>query len=350
MNTERPLVPTRPPEDDPRRASLQRWLESQRERFGLDARSLQPASNDASFRRYFRIRAGRLPDGRDTAIVMDAPPPQEDCRPFVHVAQVFARSGVSVPAVFASDLDQGFLLLGDFGNTTYLSQLNPASAPALYRDASRALVRLQRTSAAGVLPEYSREVLLRELMLFPDWYLARHKGIALADAERQVLLDGFERIVANNLAQPAVFVHRDFHNRNLMVIEAERNPGILDFQDALYGPITYDLVSLLRDAYIRWDEQQVLDWAIRYWEMARTARLPVRADFGDFYRDFEWMGLQRHLKVLGIFARLHHRDGKDNYLKDLPLVLEYTLQALHRYVDLTPLARLIERIETRCAR
>ena len=325
---------------------MDRWIESVRGRFGLDRRSLAPASNDASFRRYFRIGAAGAGD-QGTCIIMDAPPPQEDCRPFVHVAAVLRKAGVSVPEVLAADLERGFLLLSDFGNTTYLSRLDAATAPALYRDASRALVTLQKASAPGVLPNYSRELLERELRLFPDWYLGRHKGVALADDQRQVLQAAFDMILRNNLSQPAVFVHRDYHCRNLMVLPAGRNPGILDFQDAVYGPVTYDLVSLLRDAYVRWDEQQVLDWTIRYWEMARRDGLPVDPDFAAFYRDFEWMGLQRHLKVLGIFARLYHRDGKDNYLKDMPLVLDYVLQVVRRYVDLAPLARLIEAIEHR---
>jgi aminoglycoside/choline kinase family phosphotransferase len=331
---------------DSRLQMMDRWIATIAGRFGLDRASLAPASNDASFRRYFRIDARNVADAAH-CIIMDAPPPQEDCRPFVHAAAVLAGAGVSVPAVLAADLAQGFLLLGDFGNTTYLSQLDEASAPRLYRDATRALVTLQKASAPGVFMDYSREVLERELMLFPDWYIARHKGVALTTAEQQVLQEAFGLILRNNLAQPPVYVHRDYHSRNLMVLPPGSNPGILDFQDALYGPITYDLVSLLRDAYIRWDEQQVLDWAIRYWEMARKEGLPVAGDVSAFYRDFEWMGLQRHLKVLGIFARLHHRDGKDNYLKDMPLVLDYVLQVARRYVPLAPLARLIEKIEQR---
>lgn len=324
---------------------MQRWIASLDGSLGLELDSLAPASNDASFRRYFRIQGA----GGATRIVMDAPPPQEDCRPFVHAATALAASGVSVPAVLAADIDQGFLLLEDFGNATFLGQLkaDPASAAGLYRDASRALVAMQKASAPEVFPPYSRELLLRELMLYPDWYLARHKQVQLDAAQGQVLQDAFERILANNLAQPSVFVHRDYHSRNLMVLPGERNPGILDFQDAVYGPITYDLVSLLRDAYIRWDEREVLDWAIRHWQAARAAGLPVAADFSDFYRDFEWMGLQRHLKVLGIFARLYYRDGKPAYLDDMPLVLEYVLQVVRRYVDLAPLARLIEDIEDR---
>ncbi len=330
---------------DTRRQALEHWLASLDGALGLDRESLEPASNDASFRRYFRIRGA----GGTTRIVMDAPPPQEDTRPFIHAAKVLKRSGVSVPTVLAADTAQGFLLLEDFGNATFLGQLkaDAATSPLLYQDAWRALVTMQQASAPELFPAYSRELLLRELMLFPDWYLARHKEVRL-DAEQSGVLQGaFERILANNLAQPSVFVHRDYHSRNLMVLPGERNPGILDFQDAVYGPITYDLVSLLRDAYIRWDEAQVLDWAIRYWEAARAAGLPVAADFSDFYRDFEWMGLQRHLKVLGIFARLFYRDGKPAYLDDMPLVLEYVLQVVRRYVDLAPLARLIEAIEER---
>lgn len=339
---------------DSRLQMMDCWIASISDRFGLNRDSLAPASNDASFRRYFRIEAASPGDApglpantAGTCIIMDAPPPQEDCRPFVHAAAVLGGAGVSVPEVLAADLAQGFLLLSDFGNTTYLSQLDPSSAPALYRDASQALVTLQKASVPGVFADYSRELLMRELMLFPDWYLGRHKGIALTDAQQQVLHRAFQTILENILSQPAVFVHRDYHSRNLMMLPSGRNPGILDFQDAVYGPITYDLVSMLRDAYIRWDEQQVRDWAIRFWEMARGAGLPVNEDFRAFYRDFEWMGLQRHLKVLGIFARLYHRDGKDNYLKDMPLVLDYVLQVLHRYVDLAPLARLIEDIERR---
>lgn len=320
------------------------WIETISERFELDLAKLAPASNDASFRRYFRIATG---DAGASLIIMDAPPPQENCRPFVHAAAVLGSTGISVPRVLAHDLDRGFLLLSDFGTTTYLSRLTDATAPALYSDASQALVAMQKGSRRSRLPDYSRELLQRELMLFPDWYLGRHKGIALSDQQRQVLHDAFAVILENNLAQPSVYVHRDYHSRNLMVLPDGRNPGILDFQDAVHGPITYDLVSLLRDAYVYWEEERVLDWAIRYWELARAADLPVAAQFADFYRDFEWMGLQRHLKVLGIFARLFHRDGKDNYLKDMPLVLDYVLQVVRRYVAFTPLARLIEGFEAR---
>ncbi len=336
--------------EDPRIQALTAWLGEHADRYRIATASLRPASNDASFRRYFRVDTGDA--GRDSLIVMDAPPPQEDCRPFVHAAQVLGASGVSVPTVLESDLDRGFLLLDDFGNDTYLSALqsqDAVRADALYRDAMSALVRLQAGSHPDAFPPYDRALLMRELALYPDWYLARHKGVTLSDDDRRTLDAAFEAIVANNLAQPAVHVHRDYHSRNLMLLPGHANPGILDFQDAVYGPITYDLVSLLRDAYIRWPESQQIDWAVRYWEQARKAGLPVAADFGDFYRDFEWMGLQRHLKVLGIFARLCYRDGKDRYLADMPLVLEYVLRTVRRYVALGPLAALIERIEGQAA-
>lgn len=328
---------------DTRLPLLRDWLHGLPAGLGLAPGTLRAASDDASFRRYFRIDAEGAPGG--TAIVMDAPPPMEDCGPFVHAATVLADSGVSVPRILAQDLQRGLLLLEDFGTVTYLSALDATSAPALYGDATRALVAMQRASRADAFPAYDRALLLRELGLYPEWYVARHKGVALTDAERETLGAAFETLLANNLAQPRVTVHRDYHSRNLMVLEGGRNPGILDFQDAVHGPITYDLVSLLKDAYVRWDEAQVLDWAVRYWERARAAGLPVADDFGEFYRDFEWMGLQRHLKVLGIFARLHHRDGKDRYLADLPRVLGYVRPVVQRYAAFGPLARLVDRIE-----
>lgn len=302
--------------------------------------TLRAASSDASFRRYFRVDT---PDG-GTAIVMDAPPPQEDVRPFIQVAELFGQSGVTVPQVLAADPEHGFLLLSDLGTTTYLHQLDSDSAHKLYLDAIDALVRLQSHSQPDILPEYDRALLQRELMLFPDWYLSRHLGATLTATQETELHKVFEVLLANNMAQPQVFVHRDYHSRNLMVLP-DGNPGILDFQDAVYGPITYDLVSLLRDAYIAWDEEMVLDWAIRYWEKAKRAGLPVNPDIDGFYRDFEFMGLQRHLKVLGIFARLNYRDGKDAYLQDMPLVREYVLKTARRYRELAPLVRLLNTLE-----
>jgi len=320
--------------------ALQDWAARQLEGESLD---IAPASADASFRRYFRVTA----KGRDY-IVMDAPPAHEDCRPFIAVARLFADAGVNVPQVLAQDLDRGFLLLTDLGNTTYLSALDDAAsnqdvARELYLASNDALIRIQQASRPGVLPDYDRALLTRELMLFPEWYVAKHLGVAMKDEQKAILETVFGRILANNLAQPQVYVHRDWHSRNLMV--SEPNPGILDFQDAVYGPITYDLASIYRDAYIQWDEEQQLDWVFRYWEKARAAHLPVREDFGEFWRDFEWMGAQRQIKVLGIFARLYHRDGKDGYLKDMPRVMHYLRKTCERYDELKPLLFLLDALQ-----
>ncbi|MFP5380716.1 MAG: aminoglycoside phosphotransferase family protein [Gammaproteobacteria bacterium] len=317
--------------------ALQDWAARQ---LGGDTLDIAPASADASFRRYFRVTA----KGGDY-IVMDAPPAHEDCRPFIAVARLFGEAGVHVPQVLAQDLEQGFLLLTDLGNTTYLSALNESNARELYLASNDALIRIQQASRPGVLPDYDRTLLTRELLLFPEWYVAKHLGVSMNDDQRAILDTVFERVLANNLAQPQVYVHRDWHSRNLMV--SEPNPGILDFQDAVCGPITYDLASIYRDAYIQWDEEMQLDWVIRYWEKARAARLPVREDFGDFWRDFEWMGAQRHIKVLGIFARLYHRDGKDGYLKDMPLVMHYLRKVCERYDELKPMLFLLDGLENR---
>lgn len=305
--------------------------------------SLAPASADASFRRYFRVS---LPDR--TLIAMDAPPQHENCEPFVHVAEVFGATGVHVPRVLERDLAQGFLLLTDLGNTTYLSALNESTAADLYRDASEALIHIQQASQPGVFPDYDAALLTREMRLLPDWYFARHLNITLDDKQQAVMQRTFDLLNRNILAQGQVYVHRDYHSRNLMVCEGV-NPGILDFQDAVYGAITYDLVSLFKDAYIRWEEEQVLDWVVRYWQKAKKAGLPVPEDFSDFYRDFEWMGAQRHIKVLGIFARLYHRDGKEGYLKDMPLVMDYLRRACDRYIELRPFLRLLDQLENRQA-
>ena len=320
--------------------ALQLWLGRE---LGSDSFDLAPASSDASFRRYFRATLNG-----SNYIVMDAPPAHEDCRPFIHVAGMFGEAGVHVPKVLAQDLEQGFLLLSDLGSTTYLSILNEANAHELYLDANSALVKIQLASKPAVLHEYDRELLTRELNLFPEWYVGRHLNAALSPEQQEILRSVFERVLSNNLSQPRVYVHRDYHSRNLMV--SDPNPGVLDFQDAVYGPITYDLASLYKDAYIRWDEEQVLDWTIRYWEAARKERLPVSHDFYEFYRDFEWMGVQRHIKVLGIFARLFHRDSKDGYLKDMPLVMDYLRKACERYPELVPMARLLDELENRQAK
>lgn len=315
---------------------LQRWL---REALGDQFSGMEPASSDASFRRYFRVILGN----GGTRIAMDAPPPQEDCRPYVEVAALFGAAGVHVPHIQARDLESGFLLLSDLGRDTYLAVLTEDNADRLYRSALESLVKIQQASRPGVLPGYDDALLMREMRLFPEWYVARHLGISLSQPQQEALETVFAAILRNNLAQPRVYVHRDYHSRNLMV--SDPNPGVLDFQDAVFGPITYDLVSLLKDAYIRWDEERILDWAIRYWEGARKAGLPVSGDFALFHRDFEWMGVQRHLKVLGIFARLFHRDGKEGYLKDMPLVMDHLRKACERYLELNPLVRLLDDLE-----
>jgi len=320
-----------------RRQQLQRWIER---RLNASPLALEPASADASFRRYFRVRAA----GR-SLIVMDAPPEHEDCRPFVRVAGLLAEAGVHVPRILAQDLAQGFLLLSDLGTTSYLQALNDSSADDLFRDAIDALLRWQLASRPDVLPPYDEALLAREIKLFPEWYLQRHLGLVLNPAQRGTLDAVFAAILTNNLAQCAVYVHRDYMPRNLMVCDP--NPGVLDFQDAVYGPITYDVASLFRDAFVSWHEERVLDWTVRYWEKARRAGLPVDSDFGRFYRDFEWMGLQRHLKVLGIFARLHYRDGKRGYLEDTPRFIGYVRAVAGRYQALSPLLTLLDEIENR---
>ncbi len=307
---------------------------------------LQPASADASFRRYFRVTTA---DGR--FVVMDAPPSHEDCGPWLKIAQLFRAAGANTPQIFAENLTDGFILMSDLGSTTYLSALNEVArdetmVDRLYRDANASLIRIQLASRPGVLPPYDEALLRRELDLFPDWYVAKYLGVSLSDAQRDRLETVFRAILDNNLAQPQVFVHRDWHSRNLMVTDAN-NPGVVDFQDAVYGPVTYDLVSIYKDAYIAWDEDRLLDWVVRYWEAAKKAGLPVHPDFGVFYRDFEWMGAQRHIKVLGIFARLCYRDGKDGYLKDMPLVMRYLRSTCERYRELKPLLGLLDALENR---
>ena len=319
---------------------LSHWLEGLPTSWELDLSSLTPASSDASFRRYFRLN-GQNPL-YPTLIVMDAPPQSEPVEPFIAIAELLQKAGLHVPRVLEKNTLDGFLLLSDLGSTTYLAALSNLNADSLYGDAIDSLVAMQLASQPGVLPEYSKALLQRELDLFPEWYLKEHLQFELTADEEKYMRNAFDLILKNNLAQPQVYVHRDFHSRNLMCTEIH-NPGILDFQDAVYGPITYDAASLWRDAYIEWPEERVIDWVARYWELGRKKGLPVRADFGEFYRDFEWMGLQRHIKVLGIFARLHHRDGKDAYLKDIPLVLKYALATANRYIELKPLARILER-------
>jgi len=319
-----------------RKIQLENWL---KQVLSLQAFTLTAASADASFRRYFRVH---LSD--KTLIAMDAPPPQENCTPFVKVAKLMLDAGLNVPEVLAQDLTNGFLLLSDLGDEIYLSALNNDSASGLYLNATDALIKMQLVSQANVLPVYDEVLLTREMQLFPDWYVAKHLQAELNTEQQVVLKNTFDILNKNILSQSQVYVHRDFHSRNLMLTK-QNNPGILDFQDAVYGAITYDLVSLLKDAYIEWDEEQIIDWAVRYWQPAKKAGLPVSEDFSEFYRDFEWMGAQRHIKILGIFARLYYRDGKEGYLKDIPLVMHYLRKVCERYIELRPMLRLLNQLE-----
>jgi aminoglycoside/choline kinase family phosphotransferase len=300
--------------------------------------TLTAASSDASFRRYFRWEG----EGR-SFVVMDAPPPQENCKPFVDIAFLLAKSGINVPKIYAEDLERGFLLLNDLGNKTYLDVIDSENADDLFKDALQALLAFQQLPMVAPLPSYDVALLRRELELFPEWYVKRELGIEF-DAAQQVLWQQVSDLLIDSaLAQPKVLVHRDYMPRNLMLCEP--NPGVLDFQDAVLGPITYDVVSLFRDAFLSWEEEQVLDWTVRYWERAKRAGLPVHADFAEFWQAFEWMGLQRHLKVLGIFARINYRDGKPKYLADTPRFLAYVRNVTKRYAALAPLGRLLDDLE-----
>ncbi|MDP3761138.1 MAG: phosphotransferase [Ramlibacter sp.] len=339
--------------DPQREAAFHRWLDGISAAHGLAPASLRIASADASFRRYLRVdsRAGSL-------IIMDAPPDKEDCRPFVKVAQLMADAGLNVPRVLAWDEAQGFMLLDDLGTRTMIEVVNrqePHANQGLYLRAIDALVAWQAASRPGVLPAYDQPLLARELALFPDWYLERHRGVKVEGAIRETLDGMFRLIVERNLADPSVYVHRDFMPRNLMMPasgdEARLGKGtgtrlgVLDFQDAVYGPITYDIACLMRDAFLSWDEEFVLDITVRYWQKAQKAGLPVDPDFGEFYRGVEWMGLQRHLKVAGIFARLTLRDGKPRYLADAPRFIGYIRHTAGRYRELAPLLRLVDEVE-----
>jgi N-acetylmuramate 1-kinase len=345
-------LPAEPPSavtapDDARLSAARVWLTKAPADLALDIASLRPASADASFRRYFRLDAAGASGG--TAILMDAPPEKEDSRAFLHVAQLLAAAGLNAPRALAQDPAQGFLLLTDLGSTTYLHALNePAgkdAAPHLFADATSALLTWQLASRSEALPPYDAALLQRELALFPDWYIGRHLQHTLTPLQRERLAAIERLLIDSALAQPKVFVHRDYMPRNLML--SAHNPGILDFQDAVYGPVTYDVVSLFRDAFISWEEDQVLDWSIRYWEQARRTGVlgELGHDYGEFYRAFEWMGLQRHLKVLGIFARINYRDGKPHYLADTPRFVRYARSVAQRYNALKPLALLLDELE-----
>ena len=338
--------------DAARRAAFEAWLAPLVGPHQLLPATLRPASADASFRRYLRI---------DTAtgasrIVMDAPPDKENCQPFVQVQGLMAAAGLNVPQILAFDAPTGFMLLSDLGHQTVIERLNPENprdAYAWYQQATDVLLQWQKASTPGVLPAYDEALLRRELALFPDWYLAQHRSVTLDDKQQATLSSAFDAIVAHNLAAPQVYVHRDFMTRNLMAPAEQDAPlGVLDFQDAVYGPITYDIASLLRDAFISWEEEFVIDITVRYWEKARKAGLLGATsasgwgdDFGEFYRAVEWMGLQRHLKVAGIFARLTLRDGKPKYLADAPRFIAYIRATANRYRQLGPLLKMLDQIE-----
>ena len=360
-----------------REASFNLWLARMAATHGFQTGSLRLASADASFRRYLRVDATDFQGG--SYIIMDAPPSHENCRPFVDVAHLMAQAGLNVPQVLDWDEPNGFLLLSDLGHQTMMQAMdraNPQANHSAYMQAVDVLIAWQVASQPGVLPPYDEALLRRELELFPDWYIARHRGIKVEGEVRTTLDAAFTHIVAHNLAWPSVYVHRDFMPRNLMAptlvasrtalppreanfgSAALREPrggpsenslatslGVLDFQDAVYGPITYDIASLMRDAFLTWEEDFVLDITIRYWQKAKKAGLPVGNDFGEFYRGVEWMGLQRHLKVAGIFARLTLRDGKPQYLADTPRFIDYIRATCSRYRELKPLLRLVDRIE-----
>jgi len=329
------------PDQDVRLQQLSSWLDQHlpalfaAEGWGeVPVATLTSASSDASFRRYFRWEgAGR------SLILMDAPPPQEDCRPFVKVAGLLAEAGVHVPRILLADLEQGFLLLSDLGRQTYLEVIDEDNADRLFEDALQALLAFQRLPLNAPLPSYDEALLRRELQLFPDWYLQRHLGIELSGAQ----LAAWQRVCAllidSALAQPRVLVHRDYMPRNLM--QSAPNPGVLDFQDAVYGPVSYDVTCLFKDAFLSWPEARVRSWLEGYWRQARAAGIAVQREFEDFLRASDLMGVQRHLKVIGIFARICHRDGKPRYLGDVPRFFRYIETVLARRPELAELAELL---------
>ncbi len=316
---------------------LQQWTRGQLDWPDAD---LKPASADASFRRYFRVQ-----QGDESYVLMDAPPEKEDCGPFIHVSRLLLALGLHVPEILASDLEQGFLLLSDLGTRLYLDELNDDSVDRLYGDALGALATLQSCGPGSGLPCYDRKLLLSEMSLFRDWLLGAHLGLTLDKVEQDNLQQSFEQLADRALEQPRVCVHRDYHSRNLMLSE-HHNPGILDYQDAVTGPVTYDLVSLLRDCYISWPQQRVEDWAMGYFELAVQTGIvrPDQVNEQQFLKWFDWMGVQRHLKAAGIFARLNHRDGKPGYMNDIPRTLGYVSDVCSRYSELAGLGAITETV------
>ncbi len=316
-----------------RNPMLERWIASR-----FESHNVTPASSDASFRRYFRVVSGT-----GSYIVMDAPPDREDCRPFIAAAEAFRALGVHVPRIHESDLKQGFLLLDDLGDQLYLNALAADTVENLYGDALDALLKIQLggLDAPTAFPPYDEPLLLREMHLFDEWFVGRHLKLSLEERDRENLREAYRILAANALEQPRAWVHRDYHSRNLMVIE-NNNPGILDFQDAVVGPLTYDLVSLLRDCYIAWPQDRVEKWALDYHSRLLDAHFPGVVDPEQFLRWFDLMGIQRHLKASGIFARLKYRDGKSAYVNDIPRTLAYVTNVLERYPELDTLRALFE--------
>ena len=319
---------------DKRLQALTKWINSQ---FNIEDSKLRPASEDASFRRYFRVEV----EG-STYIAMDAPPEFEDIQPYIRTAERFAQIGLNVPEVMAVEKDQGFVLLSDLGRTTYLQCLDESNVERLYGEALAALIVLQvgTFTDPDYFPAYNRSLLRSEMELFPEWYVRRHMDSPLDQKRQKIIEDTFDKLCISALEQPTVWVHRDYHSRNLM-LTTRNNPGILDFQDAVTGPITYDLVSLLRDCYISWPPNRVREWALSYQTRAIQSGLPLTDDEEKFLRWFDYMGVQRHIKVLGIFARLFHRDGKSHYLNDLPLVWQYLMTICRTYEELLPFGDLL---------
>ena len=300
-----------------------------------------PASADASFRRYFRTADKNT---GQTYVVMDAPPEKEDCEPFIRVSQLLRTAGVNAPEILEQDLEQGFLLLTDLGDQPYLNHLNERHAETLYSDAVSSLIHMQniKPDAMSELPVYDEQRLRDEMALFEEWYLNRHLDVQLDDAQKENLNAVFDVLIKSALEQPQTFVHRDYHSRNLMLTQ-KHNPGIIDYQDAVVGPCTYDLVSLFKDCYIEWPREKVEQWLEDYLFKSGLIH-EAHIETAQFIKWFDFMGVQRHLKVLGIFARLNYRDGKENYLNDLPLTLKYVVDACNHYDELKPLQQLLEEV------
>jgi len=315
-----------------RRSLVEAWV---RETLGAAGLELEPASSDASFRRYWRVR-----HGAGTLIAMDAPPAQEDCGRYARIAGQLRAIGLNTPEILAQDLGRGLLLIGDLGERLYLDALDETSVERLYGDALGALAVIQACGPTDGLPAYDGPFLRRELDIFSEWLLVAHLGLDLSDAEEAMLDGTWDLLVTNALEQPQVCVHRDFHSRNLMVVPGH-NPGILDFQDAVVGPVTYDLVSLLRDCYIAWPRERVEAWALGYFALAVQSGILESRHEGPFLRWFDLMGVQRHLKASGIFARLYRRDGKSGYLADIPRTLGYVVDVAARHQDLGDLGQFV---------